>query len=1105
MKFSSLILLIVFLWPQIGQTQLLPQLEKASWDTIQFEVKRKSAMPPAYQPGDRKNFSYLSIYENLDVSHIFTVCKDSKENIWLGGNFGEVVKYDGSSFDYFDFAPFSSKRVMKIEEGSDGVMWFGSYDGGLIKWDGIQAMRLKNSGGMDVAEIGVWDIFEGDDGIIWVCSLHHGLLGIKGDEISIYSSQQGLSNNQVSCGSQAENGAIWMSCYRNGVLRLSNNEVTTYTESSGLPDNTVFAILPIGDWVLVGTKSGLAEIKADGQVLVLPGFEGKAIMDIELDEKSGCIWLATNGHGLYAVPFRNNEIDLTGLKSYSISDGLSQDRLIDVEADDDGNIWIGTYGNGLLKKCPDVFLCYSEESGLSNPKPWSLCLNEDQSVLLGLSGGGVNVFHDGHVVGFDEIPELASNDVHDIYLDHAGKFWFAASSQGVFSWNSATSKHYPFSDSLVSKQPIKDIAEFGGKMIFASFNGLLEIRDDQLVPFNFKHGSILNDLNEIFCLAPDKALLAGSGGIFLLEHNKTKNDFEYIQLNDQIGLGNLEVTCLYADEKWTLAGTKGAGILVYRTDQLIAAATSNKFQQLKIYRINESNGLSSNIVMALHKDKGGKYWFGVNNGISKLLQDDFKLEEDSIWKIQNFGLRSGLIDPSVTFNNVVEDDNGKIFWCTNSSLAVYCPENDRFDVTPPYVSIENIKLFFEDVDWNNDEMIHKESSYFESLLSNYIHYSEFSNWNFLPQNPVFSYDQNHLTFRFSVRDWFSNGTSDCKIKLEGLDKNWVSLKGQHSVTYSSIPPGTYTLKVQGFNSTGLSGEIVEYPFVVMPPFWKTKWFLASVAIFILVLLYLLYKWRVKALEKENLVLESKVAYRTEELRAEKDKSDNLLLNILPRQTAEELKQKGSAETKSYASASVLFSDFKGFSELAGNMDSKDLVMTLDRFFKSYDEAAGKYRIEKIKTIGDAYMCASGLPIETNSHAAELVAFALEMLHITHLTNHERIETHQKPWEIRIGIHTGPLIAGVVGKTKFAYDIWGDTVNIASRMESGGFAGRLNVSAATAKQISSYFELEPRGKFEVKGVGEVEMFFVNGFIGKYRSNLSPMLPNDSFRHENLSFR
>jgi len=210
---------------------------------------------------------------------------------------------------------------------------------------------------------------------------------------------------------------------------------------------------------------------------------------------------------------------------------------------------------------------------------------------------------------------------------------------------------------------------------------------------------------------------------------------------------------------------------------------------------------------------------------------------------------------------------------------------------------------------------------------------------------------------------------------------------------------------------------------------------------------------------------------------EKERSEKLLLNILPVETAQELKEKGSATPKHYDKVSVLFTDFKGFTKIAEKLSAQELIEELNYCFFEFDKIIDKHHLEKIKTIGDAYMCAGGIPVANDTNPVDIVRAGLEIKAFMDRLKEEREKQGKDYWELRIGIHTGEVVAGVVGKNKFAYDIWGDAVNTASRMESSGIPGQVNISGTTYELIKDRFRCTHRGKIQAKNKGEIDMYIV----------------------------
>ncbi len=234
------------------------------------------------------------------------------------------------------------------------------------------------------------------------------------------------------------------------------------------------------------------------------------------------------------------------------------------------------------------------------------------------------------------------------------------------------------------------------------------------------------------------------------------------------------------------------------------------------------------------------------------------------------------------------------------------------------------------------------------------------------------------------------------------------------------------------------------------------------------------------------------------MQTEHEKSEQLLLNILPMEIAQELKEKGVSEPRLHNNATVCFTDFKGFTQIAETLSPTELVAELDRCFSYFDSVMERHNLEKLKTIGDSYMFAGGIPEASKTHAIDCVMAALEIQAFMNQMKEIKATQNLPYWELRLGIHSGDLVAGVIGEKKFAYDVWSDTVNIASRCESSGIPGRINISSATYELVKDFFECEYRGAVQAKHKGKIEMYFVNGLLPDLRRTGESRIPNEEFR-------
>jgi len=347
--------------------------------------------------------------------------------------------------------------------------------------------------------------------------------------------------------------------------------------------------------------------------------------------------------------------------------------------------------------------------------------------------------------------------------------------------------------------------------------------------------------------------------------------------------------------------------------------------------------------------------------------------------------------------------------------------------------------------------------------------------------PNISNDALPLRIHFSLHSLVNPEQHRFSIKIDEQDGKWSDWQQQPYIDWASTSGGNYTIHVKGKDAFGQVSEEKIFKFYV-----KVPWYLSGIAILmylvcIALIVYFIVILNQKQLITKNKKLEEKVKERTKELEEEKDKSDNLLLNILPHEVAEELKSTGKYEAKQFDDITVLFTDFVGFTSISEKLSPKELVAEIHYCFKAFDEIIGRCKLEKIKTIGDAYMAVCGMPNKDSSHAIRTVEAALEIDKFIKLYQQERKEANKTYFEIRMGIHSGSVIAGIVGVKKYAYDIWGDTVNTAARMEQNSEPGKINISGVTHELIKSKFKCSYRGKIEAKNKGGIDMYFVQNSL------------------------
>jgi class 3 adenylate cyclase len=484
--------------------------------------------------------------------------------------------------------------------------------------------------------------------------------------------------------------------------------------------------------------------------------------------------------------------------------------------------------------------------------------------------------------------------------------------------------------------------------------------------------------------------------------------------------------------------TNGEGL--YRWDR-----NKNEFRQFII-----ANGLPSNVLYRIENDNSGNLWISSDYGLIHFNTKDFS--------VRTFTIDNGISHNEFNRISSFKAADGRMFFGGLDGVNAFYPKDLMSDTVTNDIPL--CITSFGKFSARKDSIVNLTS---DILQKNKI---------------AIEPGDRFIELKFMLLD-FEPGKKRYAYKIDGLDKDWNYID-ENSIHISGLPYGNYVLHVKGQNASGAwSKNELTIAVNVIPPFYRSAWFILLCIAATGLGIYLIIYFRTKKLHSEKKHLEEVVLERTAEVLKEKKKSDELLLNILPEEVADELKETGSAKAKHFEMVTVMFTDFQGFTLIGEQLSPEKLVAEINHCFIAYDNIIHKYEIEKIKTIGDAYLAVCGLPQQDAAHAEKVVKACLDIIKFMNEYRLERMKNNLPYFDVRIGINSGPVVAGIVGVKKFAYDIWGDTVNTAARMEEHSLPGRINISGTTYALVKDRFTCQYRGKISAKNKGEIDMYFVEG--------------------------
>ena len=532
-------------------------------------------------------------------------------------------------------------------------------------------------------------------------------------------------------------------------------------------------------------------------------------------------------------------------------------------------------------------------------------------------------------------------------------------------------------------------------------------------------------------------------GIFRIDKTRGRTDHYHAGKNSPIRLYHNQINAAYEDKNGLLWLATGKGIHRINLD----------LEDLEVYT-SSGNGLPNDFINGFLSEGDSCLWISTDNGLCR-----FSMTTKSC---NNFFTSDGLSSNEFNRISFYKARDGRMYFGGLNGVNAFYP-GERF--LQKQVEENPTHLFFTAFTHFNgaeDTLYLKEAG----IQNN--------------EKITLTHNDKAFTISFGMSDYHQPLENEFSYRLEGYETDWSPPSSINSIRYNNIPAGKYTFHVRA-RSENLqwNKEELRLHINIKEAFYRTWWFWGICGASLLSIIWGTARYRIYLLQKREKQLEELVTKRTEELALEKDKSEKLLLNILPAEIAEELKANGVAKAKRHELVTVMFSDFKGFTKISEQMEPEALVAEIDLCFRAFDEIIEKHNLEKIKTVGDAYLCVSGIAGSSEDDAVRVVRAALEIQEFMKKTAKEKQSSGAPHFEARIGIHTGPLVAGIVGIKKFAYDIWGDTVNIAARMETNSEVGRVNLSEATYQLVKSQYHCSKHGIYSEIERRPIAMYFVDG--------------------------
>jgi ligand-binding sensor domain-containing protein len=790
-------------------------------------------------------FKRYSIEEGLPQSSIFCLLQDSRDYIWMGTDGAGVTRFDGNKFETFTTTDGLSGNVVRsLFEDSKGNIWIGT-DNGLTVYDGLVFNIIGKDEGLRSSY--VLKIMEGSNGTIWAGTNDKGLFGLTvGDSISIvnYSVEDGLLGILIFDIYEDSDKRLWLAMGGGvNIIEFRQDSSAGIKNISSLDfdldgySTMIVSVEPNNDGTVFLGSHAYGLFKAipnrdDKDFIVEPSavnknIPGLIIWDI-LCRKDGEVWIATDNNGI--IKLMDDKI--TGI--FNKESGLPSNQIFDMMEDTEGNCWFASLGQGAIMFEDEKFISYGNSEGLIGNQALSILFDSDNIFYTATEEGFARFRKEG-----DRIRRLSffssGNGLNDVGANSIARkddqIWIGTN-HGINILDDSILSKFPLNSELPDLRINCLLADKKGIMWIGTNGGYGRFSGGKLFFLSQDEGLIHNEVQTIIEDSKGRIWMGTIGGLVRLD-GETYTDF-----NAEEGLSSLRINCLAEDPAGNIwIGTFHGGIFKFdnnrSTVQISVIATNEILSSNNIYSL-----LFVNDTIAIAVTDKGIDLLQINN-------------QQSITSVIHYGINDGFSGGESNPNSIAKDMDGFIWFGTKNGLVRFNPEITMNYHFSPATYITGIKLFFEEVDW-------KQKGF------------KLSKWSGLPEDLVLSHKDNHVTFEFTGFSFLNPEDLMFSYSLEPQSKEWAPYSPNREFQFPGLSPGNYSFKVKARNKYGIEGEMAVFRFIIKPPFWQTKWFIISSSVFIIFIIIVVVRLRIRNLINEKIKLENIVKERTRQVVEQKD-------------------------------------------------------------------------------------------------------------------------------------------------------------------------------------------------------------------------------------------